>query len=122
MSASGVLQKFVKRGVISHESRRALDEFLRSPCYNYFSKTLQGPDILGYADFLDKASAEFIQSVLGLICTQGTELDSNDGEALDKLFECAPTDMLGQNRTAHHTRVGSRIGQKRKCFHHCPRH
>ena len=62
MSASDVLHRFVKRDMTSHESRRTLDEFLCSPCYGYFLKTLQGPDILGYANFLDKASAGFIQS------------------------------------------------------------
>jgi len=56
MSASDVLRRFVKRDVTSLESRRTLDEFLRSPCYSYFLKTLRGPDVLGYANFLDKAS------------------------------------------------------------------
>ena len=65
MSASDVLRKFVKRDVASHESRRALDEFLRSPCYNYFLKNLRGPDILGYADFLDKASTGAIRCICG---------------------------------------------------------
>lgn len=55
MSASDVLRRFAKRDVISHESLRTLDEFLHSPCYGYFLKTLKGPDVLGYANFLDKA-------------------------------------------------------------------
>jgi len=65
MSASDILRKFIKRDVISYESRRALDEFFRSPCYNYFLKYLRGPDILGYADFLDEVSIGFIQSTRG---------------------------------------------------------
>lgn len=58
MSASDILRRFAKRDVTSDESRRTLDEFLRSPCYGYFLKTLRGPDTLGYANFLDKASTE----------------------------------------------------------------
>ena len=67
MSASEVLRKFVKRDVTSHGSRRALREFLRSPCYGYFLKTLQGSDILRYADFLDKAGIGFILRTQWLI-------------------------------------------------------
>ena len=65
MSASDVLRKLVKRDMTSPESRRALNELLRSPCCKYFLKTLQGSDVLGYVDFLDKASTESIQSVRG---------------------------------------------------------
>lgn len=65
MSASDVLCRFVKRDVKSYESRRTLDEFLRSPCYSYFLKTLKGQDVLGYADFLDKASTGFIRNAQG---------------------------------------------------------
>ena len=65
MSSSDVLRKFVERDMTSHESRRALDELFRSPCYGYFLKNLRGPDILGYADFLDKVSTVFFQSTQG---------------------------------------------------------
>lgn len=54
MSASDVVRRFVELDVLSHKSCQALDEFLRSPCYGYFSSTLQGQDIVRYADFLDK--------------------------------------------------------------------
>jgi len=67
MSASAVLRKFVKRDVTSHESRRTLDEFLLSPCYNYFLKTLRGRDILGYANFLDKVSRGLFEALKVLI-------------------------------------------------------
>lgn len=60
MSASDILRTFAKLDMASHGSRRVLREFLRSPCYGYFLKTLQGSDILGYADFLDKAGTGFI--------------------------------------------------------------
>jgi hypothetical protein len=60
MSASDVLRRFTKRDMSSYESRHALDEFLRSPCYGHFLKTLRGPDVLGYADFLDQVSTESI--------------------------------------------------------------
>lgn len=86
MSASDVLRKFVKRDVTSLESRRTLDEFLRSPCYSYFLKTLRGPDVLGYANFLDKASIYSFEAPRGLTNSPGIEFDSSDGEALDKLF------------------------------------
>lgn len=93
MSASDVLRQFVKRDATSQESRRALDEFLRSPCYNYFLKTLEGSDVLGYADFLDNASAELGRNPQILIGFADVEFDSGDGEALDKLFGRTSTHM-----------------------------
>jgi len=67
MSAKDVLRKFVKRDVISHESRHTLEEFLHSPCYSYFLKTLRGRDILRYANFLDKVSQGLFEVLKGLI-------------------------------------------------------
>lgn len=56
MSASDVLRGLIKRDVKSAESHRTIHEFLYSPCYNYFSKTLKSQDVLCYVNFLDKAS------------------------------------------------------------------
>ena len=58
----------------------------------------------------------------GLTDSPGTELDSSDGEALDKLFERAPTDMWGSSHPPHNARVVSWTDQKRKYFYYCPRH
>lgn len=58
----------------------------------------------------------------GLIDPQGIGFDFDDGQTLDKLFECAPTDMLGPNRAAHNTRVVPWTDQKRKSFHGYPQH
>ena len=93
MSASDVLRQFVKRDAASQESRRALDEFLHSPCYSYFLKTLKGSDVLSYADFLDKASPELGRNLQILIGFADVEFDSGDGEALDELFGRTSTDM-----------------------------
>ena len=120
MSASDVLRKFVKRDVTSLESRRTLDEFLRSPCYGYFLGTLRGPDVLGYANFLDKASIYLFEALRGLTNSPGIEFDSSDGEALDKLFERSPTDMWGPSHPPHGARVVSWTDQKRKSFHYSP--
>ena len=50
----------------------------------------------------------------GLTGSQGIEFDSDDGWALDKLFECAPTDMWGSSHSPHNTHFVSYIDRKRK--------
>ena len=120
MSSSDVLRRFVKRDVTSYDSRSTLDEFLRSPCYNYFLRTLQGPDIIRYADFLDKVSTRAVRGAQGFHRLLGIGLNSSDGEALENLFGCPSTDMWGPSHTPLNTRFVSWNDQKRKCFHNDP--
>lgn len=119
MSASDVLRQFVKRDATSQESRRALDEFLRSPCYSYFLKTLKGSDVLGYADFLDKASADLGRNAQALIGSIDVEFGPCHGETLGELPERPPTDVWGSRHPPYNTCIVSRIDQKRKGFHEC---
>lgn len=122
MSSSDVLRQFIKRDATSQESRRALDEFLRSPCYSYFLKNLKGSDVLGYADFLDKASAKSGRNAQALIGFTDVEFGSCDGETLGELLERPSTDMWGSGRPPYDTCIVSWIDQKGEGFRECPRY